>query len=1005
MWLKPRPFVVPWFGRLSQYSVVAESDDKLFVLMQYNGLMPRSKFIVLFRTANVVIATDESASMPEWNYVTHVLPEMMASSCKNGDTEQWVTSHITSLCSISSNTYGSAGSSGGIGVGGNGTLVTAASEIMESFCLKESRDVGELHHSTDKAIQPNSTCTTTSTSANVDRHDLLLTSTDRSSGETDVNDTPSETQLRASSDPAPLRTSASSTVSSSSLSTASVNWRKQSGTDPDGPKCFRTFTLSNNEHYDLIVHSLSHMTPPSSAEIPWPKVRHCHTSAVWGSDPSMYIFGGYSNDCIYLNDFYKFTFSTAKWKKISSRGGPSPRHSHSAVVWEDDMYIFGGIDCGQQNNDTYCYSFVKKKWHKVVCKGDVPSRRWGHSAIVRKGIMFIFGGFGSSYMNDLYRLHLETFTWECVSTVGAVPTPRHFHSAILFQSSMIVISGFAGANSRTMHELNLITNVWTSVPLPVEFIPRRGHSAILCNINGAHFILVLGGRAKENPVGDLLAYDLGTKSWVLVCNESLQTARYFHIAAQSNDGTIWVFGGIGFSDSDFKSQKNLNDLAHISLEFVKTTLPPGSETSPSFNPQSTTSQPNTSSSTTTAQVHAPTPPIPSLLTSSQSFEKLSPTAPQADTASKLRDLKTKKQEELAAWLEKHNLSGYLNAFLDEEITLDTLPSLTEADLKELGVKMGARKQLQTAIAQLSSAAVSPNLGSDPSATIKSYLLKDIKIIRLIAHGGHGAVFEGLWQDTTRVAMKQIFSEGDQEFLTEYKMLCILRHPNCVFFYGIYDSSEGRFICTEYLPLGSLDVFLRGQGVNMTFNDLLDMALGTAAGMKYLSDQAVVHRDLAARNCLVSRDGEKYSTKVNDYGLSRVVTSNAYVSSNHVHFPYKWTAPEAADYATYTDKSDVWSFGVVLWEIFEFGIEPYPAMTNQQALTAIRAGYRMPIPRYLQQEPQNILGEAVYKLMLDCWHSEANKRPTFAVIYKTLYTIRQGPTSSAKPEPSVYDEEG
>uniref|UniRef100_A0A673HGJ2 Protein kinase domain-containing protein n=1 Tax=Sinocyclocheilus rhinocerous TaxID=307959 RepID=A0A673HGJ2_9TELE len=147
------------------------------------------------------------------------------------------------------------------------------------------------------------------------------------------------------------------------------------------------------------------------------------------------------------------------------------------------------------------------------------------------------------------------------------------------------------------------------------------------------------------------------------------------------------------------------------------------------------------------------------------------------------------------------------------------------------------------------------------------------------------------------------------------------------------------------------------------------------GMAYLEDRHIVHRDLAARNILV---GEDLVCKVADFGLARIIKDSVYTASRNTKIPVRWTAPEAALYQRFSVKSDVWSFGVLLYEIMSRGKMPYDGKNNKEVLEILTSGYRLPCPNRC---PPNI-----YRIMLDCWHAEASKRPSFHALHSQLENI-------------------
>lgn len=140
---------------------------------------------------------------------------------------------------------------------------------------------------------------------------------------------------------------------------------------------------------------------------------------------------------------------------------------------------------------------------------------------------------------------------------------------------------------------------------------------------------------------------------------------------------------------------------------------------------------------------------------------------------------------------------------------------------------------------------------------------------------------------------------------------------------------------------------------------------------YLEEQKIIHRDLAARNLLAAKGDERHyvTVKVADFGLSREVERGYYKSDTRI-MPYKWCPPESIQYGTFTTKSDVWAFGVSMWEIFSYGQLPYQSMSNNEATEFVLKGNRLKIPDACPQQ--------VYDMMMQCWMSEPEKRPSFQV---------------------------
>ena len=171
-----------------------------------------------------------------------------------------------------------------------------------------------------------------------------------------------------------------------------------------------------------------------------------------------------------------------------------------------------------------------------------------------------------------------------------------------------------------------------------------------------------------------------------------------------------------------------------------------------------------------------------------------------------------------------------------------------------------------------------------------------------------------------------------------------------------------YIVTEFMKHNSLLEYLRGEGRSTKLSQLIDMASQVAAGMAYLEERNIIHKDLAARSILV---GEHLQCKVANFEMTQSI--NAGIINPIV----KWTAPEAVLYDRFTVKSDVWSFGILLFEIITDGHFPYPGMTNAQILEAVQQGYRMPQPPGCPDK--------LYNIMLNCWREEPKNRPLFEAL--------------------------
>ncbi|KPP60132.1 protein-tyrosine kinase 6-like [Scleropages formosus] len=245
----------------------------------------------------------------------------------------------------------------------------------------------------------------------------------------------------------------------------------------------------------------------------------------------------------------------------------------------------------------------------------------------------------------------------------------------------------------------------------------------------------------------------------------------------------------------------------------------------------------------------------------------------------------------------------------------------------------------------------------------------------LGSGFFSDVYRGCWKGSVRVAVKVLKNMGSlnyKDFQMEIHIMKKLRHRNLLALFALSSTSQPYYIITELMEKGSLQDLLRGdEGASLDMPSLIDMAIQVANGMAYLESNNSIHRDLAARNVLV---GEDYTCKVADFGLARVIKEPFYISWD-VKIPYKWTAPEAISHGRFSIKSDVWSFGVLLYEIFTYGGNPYPALHNHEVYKLITSGYRMPSPSNCP--------DSIYEVMLFCWDLEPERRPSFGALTSSL----------------------
>lgn len=309
---------------------------------------------------------------------------------------------------------------------------------------------------------------------------------------------------------------------------------------------------------------------------------------------------------------------------------------------------------------------------------------------------------------------------------------------------------------------------------------------------------------------------------------------------------------------------------------------------------------------------------------------------------------------------------------------------------------------------------------------ESFLLipkETIKYISQLGHGNFGIVYKGKTMalgdgdEEIEVAVKTLKADANPEvrsdFIEEAKLMFSFSHPNILKIYGVSMSEDPYQMVFEYMDEGDLTQFLRNRASSchrrllnpfsyrsrtessysddpalLTKTQLLHICKQIAAGMAYLASLNHVHRDLACRNCLVNKS---MTVKIGDFGMSRKLYSKDYYRINgQAVLPVRWMSPEALIYGKFSVEGDVWSFGVVMWEVFSYALQPYYGISNEEVTEAIRRGRTLKIPEDCPAE--------VYDLMKECWTMDSQSRPDFdELLHKISHLCQYASVSDDKNE--------
>ena len=290
--------------------------------------------------------------------------------------------------------------------------------------------------------------------------------------------------------------------------------------------------------------------------------------------------------------------------------------------------------------------------------------------------------------------------------------------------------------------------------------------------------------------------------------------------------------------------------------------------------------------------------------------------------------------------------------------------------------------------------------TDCRLTEINYSRNDIVYMCDIGCGAFGRVFKGMAPNivdknvSTIVAVKMLKDEVTEEMLQDFEreacLMTDLSHPNILQLLGVCVTGRPMCLLFEFMNHGDLNVYLRNcssphfiqrrrsndsltyDNPKLSYLEQLHICHQIASGMVYLSERNYIHRDLATRNCLVS---DNLCVKLADFGLTRKLESDFYKGLENEAIAIRWMPLEAISNNMFTVSSDVWSFGVVLWEVFSFALQPYYGLTHEQVIHYIKDGKILSIPDNTPAE--------VYEIMKLCWAFIPEERPLFLSLHNAL----------------------
>ena len=298
--------------------------------------------------------------------------------------------------------------------------------------------------------------------------------------------------------------------------------------------------------------------------------------------------------------------------------------------------------------------------------------------------------------------------------------------------------------------------------------------------------------------------------------------------------------------------------------------------------------------------------------------------------------------------------------------------------------------------------------SDPFEFLEPYDIEynyaSLDVIEELGQGAFGRVFKARAPGIQRgdfvpqefVAVKTLKEEAEsgtlEDFCKEVKVCVQFEHINIIRLLGVCTTSTNKCMIFEFMDLGNLGELLRlsdpenpaypetkSEKKLITPNLFLPITIQIANGLAYLAERKFVHRDIAGRNCLVDNN---FTVKIADFGMSREVSGMDYyrIGNSKACLPLRWMPPEALLYGKFTLKSDVWSYGILMWEVYSYGRQPHGGASNYEVIDRIKAGQLLECPARCPA--------SIFHIMKSCWLQSPAKRPSVQTVLSQLNQLGQ-----------------